>query len=65
MVPVLAAMSSVGLLVDRLVDGGPGLYLRLGARLGRGLLLYWLAQNNFFQDNPNYFQEFLNHNINI
>ena len=43
-VPVLAAMSSVGLLVDRLVDGGPGLYLRLGARLGRGLLLYWLAR---------------------
>ncbi len=42
--PVLGAASSAVLLVERLIDGGPGLYLRLAALLGVGLLLYGLAR---------------------
>ena len=42
-VPVLGAVSSVGLLTERLFAGGRGLYLRLAVLLGIGLLLYALA----------------------
>lgn len=43
-VPVLGALSSAALLVDRLVDGGVGLYLRLVVLVGIGLALHALAR---------------------
>lgn len=43
-VPVVGAVGSALLLIDRLVAGGPGLLVRLGGLLGTGLVLFALAR---------------------